>query len=170
MYLVEQEASTFSCAYSNLQADKVKNLFSPPLIASLLGQKLTSICIDLNPVTFLKPRGPTSLVTSPALGFLYSISRFEAFLPLTLIRPFSPILNPESVSAATEPFTFEAMTIWPNINSAEFETVVPRTFIASLSLWSRTDPISVRFTVLPFSAVSSTILKVKATTAHNQPR
>lgn len=140
------------------------NLFSSVML------KRTSVGVDFDSIAFLQTWSPTSLVTSSAFRFLYSITRFKSFLPFTLVSPFTSIFDPESVSTAIEPFTFKTVSIWPNINAAEFESVVPGAFVASLSFWSRADAVSVRFAVFPFSAVSSTIFKVKATTAHNQPR
>lgn len=132
--------------------------------------KRTSVSVNFDSITFLQTRSPASFITSSTLWFLYSVPSFEPFFPFTLVRPFSSVFNTESMSTATEPFALKTVTIWPNINSTEFESVVPRAFISSLSFRSRADAISVRLAVFPFSAISSTIFKVKATTAHNKPR
>ena len=137
---------------------------------SLFKQKLTFIGINLDAITFLQTRSPASFIPCSTLRFLYSVTCFKSFFPLSLIHPFSPKLNAKSVPTAAKPISLKTMAIWPNIHSTKFESVVPRAFVARLSFRPGADPVAVCFAVFPFAAISSTIFKVKATTAHNHPR
>lgn len=128
---------------------------------------LTSVRICFCSVPILKPVIPCSFILcSTSSTDPDPVSAFEAMSPFPFVNPVSFGFYSQTVTLPLRPVPLVGVSAGPGVDSHHLEAVVPGAGELTLAFGSGADAMAVGFASLPASAVSSTVVKLKATSTH----
>lgn len=129
---------------------------------------LTSISVCFCSISILKPVIPRPLIlcstTSVDPG---PVSAFEAMSPFPFVNPVSFGFHSQTMTLPLRPVALEGVSAGPGVDSHHFEPVIPGAGELSLAFGSSADAMAVSFAPLPAAAISSTVVKLEPTSAHD---
>lgn len=133
--------------------------------------QLTSISICFCSISILEPVIPRPFILCSTTSIDPGpVSSFEAMSPFPFVNPVSFGLHSQTMTLPLRPVALEGVPAGPGVDSHHFETVVPGAGELSLAFGPRADAMAVSFAPLPASAISSTVVELEPTSAHDAAR